>query len=87
MGYVQKNFLHGIELTDFSTIRAAAQVWLDTIANVRSTAKRNSDPSIVCARASASGIAQPGTLRHRDHFDQCRHQLVPHHCGTNGLRR
>ena len=30
-----KNFLHGLELTDFSTIHAAAQVWLDTIANVR----------------------------------------------------
>jgi hypothetical protein len=35
VGYVKKNFLHGIELTDFSTIQAAAQVWLDTIANVR----------------------------------------------------
>src|ERR1022692_978158 len=33
--YVKKNFLHGLELTDFSTIHAAAQVWLDTIANVR----------------------------------------------------
>jgi transposase len=35
VGYVKKNFLHGIELTDFSAIRAAAQVWLDTIANLR----------------------------------------------------
>jgi len=35
VGYVKKNFLHGLELTDFSTIHAAAQVWLDTIANVR----------------------------------------------------
>src|ERR1700719_2676013 len=35
VGYVKKNFLHGLELTDFSTIQAAAQVWLDTIANVR----------------------------------------------------
>jgi len=35
VGYVKKNFLRGIELTDFSTIQAAAQVWLDTIANVR----------------------------------------------------
>jgi len=51
VGYVKKNFLHGLELTDFSTIHAAAQVWLDTIANVRITAKRNSDPSI-CLRKS-----------------------------------
>src|SRR5437764_3270222 len=35
VGYVKKNFLHGIELTDLSTIQAAAQVWLDTIANLR----------------------------------------------------
>ena len=35
VGYVKKNFLHGLELTDFSAIRAAAQVWLDTIANQR----------------------------------------------------
>jgi len=35
VGYVKKNFLRGLELTDFSAIQAAAQVWLDTIANVR----------------------------------------------------
>src|SRR5271165_6804964 len=35
VGYVKKNFLHGLELADFSAIRAAAQVWLDTIANLR----------------------------------------------------
>ena len=35
VGYVKKNFLHGIEPTDFNSIQAAAQVWLDTIANVR----------------------------------------------------
>jgi hypothetical protein len=34
-GYVKKNFLRGLELTEFSAIQAAAQVWLDTIANVR----------------------------------------------------
>jgi transposase len=35
VGYVKKNFLNGLELTEFSAIQAAAQVWLDTIANVR----------------------------------------------------
>jgi len=35
VGYVKKNFLRGLELTDFRAIQAAAQVWLDTIANVR----------------------------------------------------
>ena len=35
VGYVKKNFLHGLELADFAPIRAAVQVWLDTIANLR----------------------------------------------------
>src|SRR6516162_7290049 len=35
VGYVKKNFLRGLELSEFSAIQAAAQVWLDTVANVR----------------------------------------------------
>jgi hypothetical protein len=35
VGYVKKNFLNGLELADFSAIHPAAQLWLDTIANVR----------------------------------------------------
>jgi hypothetical protein len=35
VGYVKKNFLNGLELTEFSAINPAAQIWLDTIANVR----------------------------------------------------
>jgi transposase len=35
VGYVKKNFLHGLELAEFGTIQAAVQVWLDTVANVR----------------------------------------------------
>ncbi|HXW31400.1 MAG TPA: IS21 family transposase [Xanthobacteraceae bacterium] len=35
VGYVKKNFLNGLELTEFAAIQAAAQAWLDTIANVR----------------------------------------------------
>jgi len=47
VGYVKRNFLHGIELTDFTTIQAAAQVWLDSIANLRihgETQQRPIDP-------------------------------------------
>src|SRR5260370_17031327 len=44
VGYVKKNFLHGLELTDFSTIHAAAQVWLDTAANVRIHAEPQQRP-------------------------------------------
>lgn len=35
VGYVKKNFLNGLELSEFSAINPAAKLWLDTIANVR----------------------------------------------------
>jgi transposase len=35
VGYVKKNYLRGLELTEFSAVQAAGKVWLDTIANVR----------------------------------------------------
>lgn len=35
VGYVKKNLLNGLELLDFSAVNPAAQLWLDTIANVR----------------------------------------------------
>jgi transposase len=35
VGYVKKNFLRGLELTEFGAIQAAGQVWLDATANVR----------------------------------------------------
>ena len=35
VGYIKKNFLAGLELSEFSAINPAAQIWLDTVANVR----------------------------------------------------
>ncbi len=35
VGYVKKNFLAGLELTDFALVNPAARQWLDTVANVR----------------------------------------------------
>lgn len=35
VGYVKKNFLNGLELGDFSAVNSAAQLWLDSVANVR----------------------------------------------------
>ena len=35
VGYVKKNFWRGLELSEFGAIQAAAQVWLNTVANVR----------------------------------------------------
>jgi len=35
VGYVKKNFLAGLELTDFCLVNPAARHWLDSVANVR----------------------------------------------------
>ena len=35
VGYIKKNFLAGLELTDFAPLNPAARVWLDSVANVR----------------------------------------------------
>lgn len=46
VGYVKKNFLAGLELSDFALVNPTARQWLDTVANVRihgSTKRRPSD--------------------------------------------
>jgi len=35
VGYVKKNFLQGLALTDFQAVNPAARYWLETVANVR----------------------------------------------------
>jgi transposase len=35
VGYVKKNFLNGLELSDFSPVNPTVQSWLAQIANVR----------------------------------------------------
>lgn len=35
VGYIKKNFLNGLEISDFKVLGPAAKVWLDTVANVR----------------------------------------------------
>jgi transposase len=35
VGYVKKNFLNGLEMTQFEALNPAIKTWMDTIANVR----------------------------------------------------
>ena len=35
VGYIKKNFLAGLELSDFTLVNPAARQWLETVANVR----------------------------------------------------
>ena len=44
VGYVKKNFLNGLDITDFSALNPAARVWLDTIANVRQHGETHQRP-------------------------------------------
>jgi transposase len=44
VGYVKKNFLHGLELNDAKIINPAARSWLETVANARVHAKTHKTP-------------------------------------------
>lgn len=35
VGYVKKNFLNGLDITQFEALNPAVKIWMDTIANVR----------------------------------------------------
>jgi hypothetical protein len=78
VGFVKKNFLAGLELADFSTMQPAAQLWVDTVADVRmheSTHQRPTDRfederaklTPLQSRGIRSGAPDHGT----------RHQAVP----------
>ena len=45
VGYVKKNFLNGLDISDFSILPYASKQWLDTIANVRIHGETKEKPS------------------------------------------
>ena len=49
VGYVKKNFLAGLEMTDFAPLNPAARVWLDTVANVRIHGETKQTPQALFA--------------------------------------
>ena len=50
VGYVKKNFLNGLELSDFQLVNPAARAWLDTVANVRVHGQTHQTPQELFAR-------------------------------------
>jgi transposase len=77
VGYVKKNLLRGLELTEFSAIQAAAQVWLDTIANVRIHGETHQRPVDLFAQERSHllalnqhryDVARPTTTRASSQF-------------------
>jgi len=53
VGYVKKNLLNGLELGDFSAIKPAARIWLDTIDNVRINGETHQRPLDMFAKERA----------------------------------
>lgn len=50
VGYVKKNLLNGLEISDFKVLGPAAKLWLDTIANVRLHNETHEQPLVRFAR-------------------------------------
>ncbi len=44
VGYVKRNFLNGLELSDFQLVNPAARSWLETVANIRVHAQTQKPP-------------------------------------------
>ena len=56
VGYVKKNFLAGLELSDFCLVNPAVRHWLDTVANVRIHGTTKRRPRDLFETASGSGF-------------------------------
>lgn len=44
VGYVKKNFLNGLEISDFRSINPAAHYWLESVANIRVHGETKNQP-------------------------------------------
>ena len=64
VGYVKKNLLNGLEISDFSHLNPAARIWLDTIANVRIHGETHKRP--VDLFAEEQPRLQPGPVHPYD---------------------
>ena len=79
VGYVKKNFLAGLELTDFAPVNPAARQWLDSVANVRCTARTKRKPAELFQKEKPALQPLPPALRRRRHPARPRQQPVPRH--------
>jgi transposase len=67
VGYVKKNFLNGLDISDFSALNPAARVWMDSVANVRvhgETHRRPVDRFAEEQTALRAGPEQPYDVAH-----------------------
>jgi transposase len=64
VGYIKKNLLNGLEISDFSHLNPAARIWLETIANVRIHGETHKRP--VDLFAEEQPRLQPGPVHPYD---------------------
>ena len=77
VGYVKKNFLNGLELSDFQIVNPAARYWLDTVANVRVHGQTHKTPQELFAAGKAQAPAS-AALRSGRGGNRPGQQPVPH---------
>jgi transposase len=59
VGYVKKNFLGGLAISDFKLVNPAARIWLDTVANVRVHAETGKKPREAFAEEKGALLPLP----------------------------
>ncbi|HEX7499292.1 MAG TPA: hypothetical protein VF524_03215 [Polyangia bacterium] len=58
VGYVKKNFLAGCEFIVFSAVQPAAQLWVDTVADVRVHGATQRRPGDMLRRRGKGGTGE-----------------------------
>jgi transposase/DUF971 family protein len=95
VGYVKKNFLSGLEITDFAPLNPAARLWQETVANVRlhgETKRRPVDmfaeeqPKLraLPAHPYDTGVIRPAPVSNRCRVvvDTNRYSVPPRHASS-----
>ena len=88
VGYIKKNFLAGLELSDFALVNPAARQWLETVANVRihGSTKRQPVELFQTEKPQLKPLPRPA-LRCGGHPVRAGQQPVPRDGGHQHLLR
>ncbi|MEI8122859.1 MAG: IS21 family transposase [bacterium] len=100
VGYVKKNFLNGLPLTQFASVNPAARCWLEEVANVRMHAVTRKKPNELFALEKPALLSLPtvhydaGAVRtisvnrrFRVHYDGNRYSVPAEYAGTKLVLR
>lgn len=95
VGYVKKNFLSGLTLSEFAMVNPAARYWMEAVANVRVHGETHQTPNDRFALEKPALLQLPAThydagalkpvcatRRFRVHFDGNRYSVPAEYAGT-----